>query len=246
MLSSERFDRILDIVNTKGNVKVFEIVEKLGVSESTIRRDIIQLDKKGLLKKIHGGATSVNKNYLNTESSLNERLSRNLDEKIKIAKFCATLIEDNDTIFIDAGTTTKYIIEYIEAKNILVVTNSIHHAIELSKKKIKTIITGGEIRLLTEATQGPFAIELLSKLHFDKSFLGANGFSLRTGFTTPSPNEAEVKKLVIKQSKKSYILADSSKENIITMTHFANFENVALVTEKLSKEFFDINHLIAD
>lgn len=245
MLSSERFKKILEIVNSKGSIRLSEIVEQLKISESTARRDITELDKKGFLKKIHGGATSLNSNFLALESSLNERFLKNKSQKQLIAKFASSLINDSDTIFIDAGSTTKFILDYIQAKDITAVTNGIQNAIELNAKGIRTILIGGEVRKISEATKGPFAIDLLSKLNFDKAFMGSNGFDEKSGFTTPSPSEAEVKRIAIKQSKMSYILADSSKENLVTLSKFANFDEVTLITDKISQKFSHINYLIA-
>ena len=245
MLSSERFKKIIEMVNSKGSIRLNDIVNTLNISESTARRDITELNRKGLLQKIHGGATSLENKYLASESSLNERYLKNKDKKQLIAKFAARLIKDSDTIYLDAGSTTKFILDFLDAKNITVVTNGIQNAIELNNRGIRTILIGGEIRPISEATEGPFAINILSKLNFDKAFMGSNGFDEKSGFTTPSPNEAEVKRQAIKQAKKSYILADSSKENLVTLSNFANFDEVTLITDKISQKFSHINYLIA-
>lgn len=245
MLSSERFKKILELVNSKGSVRLTEIASQLKISESTARRDIAELDKKGFLKKIHGGATSLRNNFLASESSLNERFLKNHSAKQLIAKFAASLINDSDTIFIDAGSTTKFILDHIEAKDITVVTNGIQNALELNIKGIRTILIGGEVRKISEATKGPFAVNLLSKLNFDKAFIGSNGFDEKSGFTTPSPSEAEVKRTAIRQSKAAYVLADSSKESLVTLSNFANFDEVTLITDKISQNFSHINYLIA-
>ena len=128
MLVSERFEKILQMVNKTGSVRLTELVDQIGVSESTVRRDIHALHQMGKLQKIHGGATSLDMKFLSKENSLQERLKINPDEKESIARLAASLIDDCDTIFIDAGTTTGQMIQHLNSCNLLVVTNSLSHA----------------------------------------------------------------------------------------------------------------------
>ena len=245
MLVSERFEKILQMVNKTGSVRLTELVDQIGVSESTVRRDIHALHQMGKLQKIHGGATSLDMKFLSKENSLQERLKINPDEKESIARLAASLIDDCDTIFIDAGTTTGQMIQHLNSCNLLVVTNSLSHAQSLVRYGIKTIVLGGEVRPISEAIEGPFATNLLERFNFDKAFLGANGFSIGTGYTTPSPYEAQVKEIAKNRSKATYVLADRSKQNVVALTSFARLDEAVLITDELDPEFGSIPHLIA-
>ncbi len=245
MLISERFEKILQVVNQKGSARLGELAELLGSSESTIRRDVYALHEMGKLQKVHGGATSLEKNYLSRENTLFERFEMMKSQKELIAKTAAKLVRDGETIFLDAGTTTGYMVAHLSASNLLVVTNSLIHAQNLVRKGIRTIVLGGEIRPISEAIEGIFAAELLERFNFDKAFLGTNGFSHRSGHTTPSPYEAQVKETARKGSHQTFVLADHTKQNIVTLTSFAKLEDTTLITDSLDEEYEFIPHIIA-
>ena len=145
MLSEERFEVILKLLEERNTVTVNELVEKLNTSESTIRRDLNYLDKEKKLKKVHGGATSLNIIYDTKEDEVLVRQSLNVDEKAKIAKYAASLIEENDFVYIDAGTTTEMMIDYITETKAIYITNGIVHAKKLLQRKCNVYIIGGEI-----------------------------------------------------------------------------------------------------
>lgn len=245
VLSNERLDRILNLVNQKGSVRLSFLSEQLGASESTIRRDINQLHEEGRLKRVHGGATTVSKRYIAPENSLSERIALNQKEKTIIAKAALEFVDDYDTIFIDAGTTTKCLVDLLDKKNLLVVTNSLSHAQTLVSKGIRVIVLGGEIRPLSEAVEGPFALELLKQLNFDKAFLGTNAFSIGAGYTTPSPNEAQIKRTALERASQAYVLADSSKQGLVTLSGFASLEDAILITDRVDEEYRFINPVLA-
>ena len=114
MLSEERHKLILDKLEKESVVYLNDLVEYLNTSESTIRRDLIALDKAGLLKKVHGGATSIKEISITTiDDRVENRQNLNINEKIKIAEYAASLIKDNDFVYIDAGTTTELMINFI-------------------------------------------------------------------------------------------------------------------------------------
>ena len=130
MLTEERFKLILDILKEKKSVTVNELVEELHISESTVRRDLTSLDKMGKLNKVHGGAT-LKENYNNEELDVKIKHTLNVDEKKRIGKFAASLIEEGDFVYIDAGTSTELMIDYINEKKAVYVTNGIVHAKKL-------------------------------------------------------------------------------------------------------------------
>ena len=133
-------------------------------------------------------------------------------------------------IYLDAGTTTELMIDYIQKSNILVVTNGIVHAKKLLEKGIKTYILGGEVKAVTEAIVGSNAVDDLKKYNFSKGFFGTNGVSNKSGYTTPDVNEAMVKCEAIKKCNESYVLADESKLDEVSFITFGSISNSILIT----------------
>ena len=135
MLNQERREAILKIVNEKGAVSVAELTRVLGVSESTIRRDLLELSRGGGLNKVHGGATLNKKQYIMKEDAVSDKRDKNADEKHRIAKYAASQISDSDFVYLDAGTTTLFMIDYLpETLKAGFVTNGISHAQLLAKR----------------------------------------------------------------------------------------------------------------
>ena len=234
MLTQERHALILEKLEKESVVYLSDLINLLDASESTIRRDLNYLDKAGLLKKVHGGATSLNSKLINTtEFEVEVRQGINKEEKIAIAKYAASLIKNDDLIYIDSGTTTELIIDFIEAKGATFVTNGIGHAKKLIHKNLTTYILGGELKLTTEAIIGIEAINSLRKYNFTKGFFGANGIDIERGFTTPDIREAMVKEEALKKSKLSFVLADNSKFNEVSSITFGEISNTSIITTKL-------------
>lgn len=232
MFTEERYGIILQELKVKGIVSVTDLVKILDASESTVRRDLNALDSEGLLKKIHGGAIEIGESASKHDYKVNVRQSLNLDEKYEIAKKAASLIEKGDIIYLDAGTTTENLINFIETEDITVVTNGIVHAKKLLEKGIKTFILGGEVKAITEAIVGSSAVEDLKKYNFTKGFFGVNGVSSKSGYTTPDINEAMVKSQAMKMCTQSFILADTSKLEEVSFITFGAIKDATLITIK--------------
>ena len=173
ILKSERKQLILERIQAQQYVRLEELVEILETSESTVRRDLDELENEGKLRRVHGGAESTGN--LQLEESILEKSVKNVQEKREIAERAVQLIGDGDVIFLDAGTTTGLLIDYLHQENLTVVTNSVHHAVKLVERKIKTIIIGGFVKQSTDASVGAVAIDQIRQLNFDKAFLGMNG-----------------------------------------------------------------------
>jgi DeoR family fructose operon transcriptional repressor len=233
MFTQERFNIIIQELKKKGIVSVTDLVTMLDSSESTIRRDLNALDKKGILKKIHGGAISIDESSSKHDYKVDVRQSLNVDLKYETAKRAASLIEDGDVIYIDAGTTTGAMIEFIKAEDITIVTNGIVHAKKLLEKGFKIFILGGEIKAYTEAIIGSNTVEQLKKYNFSKGFFGVNGVSNKNGYTTPDANEAMVKAQAMKMCKESFILADASKLEKVSFATFGTIADATLITNKI-------------
>lgn len=234
MLTEERHKLILEKLDKESVVYLNDLVKILDTSESTIRRDLTALHKAGLLNKVHGGATSLKEIKINTSDEIIEnRQNLNIDEKLQIAKYAASLINDNDFVYLDAGTTTELMIDYINDTKAIFVTNGIVHARKLMKKKCTTYILGGEVKLLTEAIIGVETVNALKKYNFTKGFFGANGIDIERGFTTPDLREAMVKEEALNRCKNRYILSDKSKFDQISSITFGQIRNANIITTTL-------------
>ncbi|MBR1622874.1 MAG: DeoR/GlpR transcriptional regulator, partial [Pseudobutyrivibrio sp.] len=194
MLTEERRTKIVEIVNEKKAVSVNELVEMLDTSAATIRRDINELNRLKQLVKVFGGATAITSLDVNTkEDAVKQKVSRNVAEKDCISKYAAGLIQDNDFVYIDAGTTTLTMIDYIDNTRAKYITNGVVHAKRMMDKGLETIMIGGRLKASTEAVVGPDCVEFIRKYHFTKAFMGTNGISIHAGFTTPDVEEAIIK-----------------------------------------------------
>ena len=231
MLTLQRHEMILRLLKEKGSITTIEISDKLGISESTARRDINTLDREGKLSKVFGGAVEKEQSIIAYEYTFEQKNDLNIEEKQKIARYAASLIEKDDFVYLDAGTTTAYMIDYIDNNGVTFVTNGITHAQKLASKGFKVFLIGGELKASTEAIIGNVAMEALKNYHFTKGFFGTNGVSIKSGCTTPDTNEALVKKMAISHCKTSYVLCDSSKFNKISPVTFASFEGTGIICD---------------
>ncbi len=244
MLTEERHRLILNELNIKKSLSLSELCSLLEASESTVRRDLNYLAERGLLVKVHGGAMSLSDRFSNVEQDIEEKSRLYNEEKTAIARFAASLIDDGDFVFIDAGTTTEKMIDFIPDKNVTFVTNAFVHAKKLAQRGFKVFLPAGEIKLITEAIVGAECVSSLQGYNFTKSFIGANGISFSAGVSTPDRNEASVKAEVIAHSRTAYILADHSKFDQITSVTFTRLNQVKMITDKLSdKKYLSIANI---
>ena len=233
MLAEERYNEILRLVNEKKTVTVQELTEVLDTSESTIRRDLTTLHKKGSLVKVHGGATALSVEGMTRDASLTVRRDMNIEEKVAIAKYAAALIEKDDFVYLDAGSSVDLMIDYIAEQEAIYVTNAIGHAQKLVQNGCRVFLLGGELKEVTEAIVGAQAIDSLKRYNFTKGFFGANGVHRERGLTTPDITEALVKEKAMEQCANRYVLADSTKINQISSVTFAGFEEGMILTTRL-------------
>ena len=234
MLSEKRYEIIINLLKLKGFVSLTELVELTESSESTIRRDLSYLESLNLLKRVHGGAKELEN--VSKELSYNEKSSKNIHEKRAIAKYAASLIKDGECIFIDAGTSTYELIDYLENKDVLVVSNGLSHIDTLIQKNIKCYVIGGKIKISTKAITGCDALMCLSKFRFDKCFLGSNGVHPTFGLTTPDTEEAIIKECAINNSRQAYVLVDNSKFGEISTVKFSNIDKCTIITNEKPKD----------
>ena len=238
MLQNLRHEKILRQLEINHAVKVTELAKELNISESTIRRDIVELDRIGKLKKVFGGAVPVTAGMVSAPTDVAERDLINTEEKERIAKFAATLIEDDDFVYIDAGTTTYRMIDYLENKNATYVTNGIVNARMLVQKGFDVFMIGGILRPMTEAAVGPSSIQALTSFNFTKCFMGTNVIDINRGFSTPDISEAAMKTAAIQKSCISFILADHTKFGLISSVTFANLDEAYIITDRVDDPLY--------
>ena len=212
MLSTEqRRDEIVSILHTKGKIKVSEIAERYNISEVSVRKDLEYLEMQGHLSRVHGGAVALNKLYVNMD--LSERFKTNSVAKKRLAKLAASLIEDNDTIMMNAGTTLAYVLHAIQGKkNITIVTNSMQNAMEAALfSSFNVILLGGEFDSKYQFTYGEDALSQLENYHATKCILSVDGISLGAGLSLYYSNEASLARKMIECSDKLIVTADGTK-----------------------------------
>lgn len=230
MLIEERKQEIIKFVEKNKRASLQELMELLDASESTIRRDLTELDRKGFLIKVHGGALAVTQE-ITSDTAVSEREDLNRDKKRMIARYAASLITDEDIVFIDAGTTTWLMLDYLNCKDTVFVTNAVAHARKLGNLGYQVYLPGGFLKSRTEALTGADTCEYLSRFHFTKGFFGTNGIAALQGCTTPDIQEAHVKEVAARHAKNSYVLCDSSKFDTISSVTFSPFADVSVLTD---------------
>lgn len=228
LYSEERKQKIMFYIQEHGRASVQELSETFEVSESTIRRDLKELEEETVLRRTHGGAISLHD--VNFEPTFQEKEDAYRHEKIAVAKEAAKLIKDGETILLDSGTTTYHLIKELKSfSRLTVVTNSVVHTLELQHYPgIEVFLLGGTLRKETQALVGPLADQALSSIRVDKAFLGTNGLDIRNGLTTPNMVEATTKRKMIAAAKQVVLLTDHSKINKVTFAKFADLKDIDL------------------
>jgi DeoR/GlpR family transcriptional regulator of sugar metabolism len=233
MFIEERQNEIVKYVDKVEKATVEDIMNLLKISKSTVRRDLIDLERENLIIRTRGGA--LKKRYFKYEFSLNEKKDLNLDKKKKIAQIAKRFINEGDKIYISGGTTTLELAKILfDVKGLVVFTNAINILLELvSNSDIKIKLIGGDFRRKTFSMVGQEAVNFLDRYNFNKAFVGVNGISVDEGFTTPNELEAIVDGEVVKKSKETFILADETKFGAVAFSTICKIEDVDyIVTNK--------------
>ena len=225
MTAEKRKQKISELLKVQDTVKVTELSNLFGVSEVTVRSYLEDMEKKGLLSRVHGGAVSSYKPYYSM--NLTQRLEANQKEKVEIAERIAALIELNDTVMLNAGTTTLLAFRKFPADYSLnIVTNSISIALEASSNpNYNVILVGGSVDTKYQFTYGSESASQIRKYHADKLILSVDGIDLQRGFTTYYDKECCVDLAMIEQSKLCIVAADRSK---LYRSAFAKISDVSV------------------
>jgi len=210
MLAEERRMQLAAWSQSEGRVDAVEASNRLKVAVETVRRDLEILQRRGVVRRVHGGA--IPSERFSKEANVSERKSRNADAKRKIADAAARFIPSSGCIFVDGGSTTENLWRHLINKpNILVVTNNIQLASRIGESSTRMILLGGEVRPQSLSTTGNLAVEELNKFHAQVAFIGVNGISDEAGLTTADLGEAVVKRVMIANAGERILLADNSK-----------------------------------
>ena len=231
MLARQRQARILERVREDGAVRVADLVSELGVSDMTVRRDLEVLDERGLLEKVHGGATSISDRAL-AEPTFDAKSGRQQAEKNAIAVAAASLVEPGIALAISAGTTTHALARrLVDVPGITVVTNSIPVADVLHHggRPDQTVVLTGGLRTPSEALVGPFAVSALRTVHVDLVFVGVHGMDPHSGFTCPNLLEADTDRALIAAARRLVVVADHTKWGVIGISSIAGLDQVDLL-----------------
>ena len=236
MLTEQRYEIILKLLEEKNSITVSEVKDLLNTSESTVRRDITALHNAGKLVKVFGGAVALDRTVITHEPTVEQKAEVNVEAKQLVAAKAAALIQPEDFIYLDAGTTTASMLSYLTEKSATFVTNAVAHAKTLAAAGFRVYLVGGELKGSTEAVVGNQALMNLQSYHFTKGFFGTNGISRQSGLTTPDMNEAMVKKTAMGQCRECFILADHSKFGNVSSVTFGAKGNDVLGYQDLIDE----------
>jgi DeoR/GlpR family transcriptional regulator of sugar metabolism len=223
-----RRQQILNLLEETGSLDVGDLADRFAVSVVTIRKDLDDLDRQGLLQRTFGGAVFSHRSRFNR--SFLERTSQHLREKRAIAAAALEYIKDGDTIILDAGTTTLALAQLLKqhVKSAFIITCSVPVALEVSSAGYDILLLGGMIRNKSLALLGRETLWMLDRYRADKAFLGSSGFTIEKGHTTPNPDDAQIKEAIMRVSLEKYVLVDSSKFGDQCLTRFAHLRDVDL------------------
>jgi DeoR/GlpR family transcriptional regulator of sugar metabolism len=236
-LPAERHRRIQEFLQEHRSARVSTLAERLGVSEVTIRRDLEDLERRGLLERTHGGAILAQR--MAREPLFVEAASHHPAEKQRIGAVAARLATDGDTVFLNGGTTTLEVVRQL-GPHVRVVTNHVGAALHAGDRGLDLILVGGEYRSASNSCVGDLAARSLRGIFATRSFIGVEGLSVRSGLTTPAIPEAEIARVMIEQTRgQVVVVADSSKVGVVADFSIAPIEAATiLVTDSgLDEEY---------
>lgn len=237
MFQNQRREKILLLIQENGSCQVNELSSIFGVTEQTIRQDLVALEKEGLIIRQHGGAL-LKSSPSSISVSIPDR-GHSL-EKEAIGKKAATFVNDGDSIILDSGTTISAMAKFLaNRKNMNVVTNALNIALGLgSEPSNKVLVIGGEFKPPTFSCTGERSLSLFDSIYVDKLFLATGGFSVDGGLSYPGLSDIAIKRAMIKSAKTVYLLADSSKSEKTLLASLGGLDKVdyLISDDKLNPE----------
>lgn len=240
MLPAERRARIVEALEEQRVVKVSTLSDVLGVSEITIRRDLKLLDREGVLRRTHGGAMLTRRPATDPQLSSVVAAEAGTEEKARIAKAAAAMIEPRDTVFLGSGSTVAAMLRYVDPSlEARVVTHSLAAAAEAQGLNVELIFLGGLYRPGIQAVEGTWTVDMIGSFHADKAFLGADGLDAGAGLTTPLMAVAGIELAMIRRTRgEVVVLADGNKIGLVHQIVVCPLDqiDVVLVDESVSRD----------
>lgn len=238
-----RWNQIKRLLEQQGKLTVADVVNAMNISPATVRRDFIAMEEQGLLTRFHGGVKSADSPSPKV-AALDQRILDDNTYKRAIARKAATFVCDHDFIYLDTSSTVYYMLAYIQAIDITIVTNSYLLLPHLVERGIRTYVLGGFVEsggnILYENSKSQIA-----GMPFDKAFLGVYGYNKDKGLSGYNPFEGELKKQILAQSSQSYVLADHSKFNRHGFYNYASPDSVTVITDSETPvELLPEHHII--
>ena len=239
----ERRVLILEKLDTNKQVDVISLSKEMGVSEVTIRNDLSRLEQKKMLVRARGGAFRLD--HVGTDFTLSDKNKQHSEEKRRIGKAAAALIENGDTIILDSGTTTAEITKNLSnLESLTVITNALNITSQLAEhEKVNIIVPGGFLRRNSLSLVGATAEESFKNYFCDKLFLAVDGFNTTHGFSTPNVEEAHLNRVMIGISKQVIVIADSSKFHKRSFAFIAPISSVHIVVTDAGIPHEDLKRL---
>ena len=230
MIKEKRMKRMEEYIQEHSSVSLDELMSEFNVSKNTVRRDVQALVESGVFKKVYGGVVVKHKNL----ESFQDRRIRNLTEKKVITRTSAAYVEDGDIIFVDSGTTTVEMFDYLKEKSLTIVTNNMEFIVRsLPYANLNVIAIGGILERKTNSLVHPQRMEVLNAYNINKAFMATTGVSLSNGVTNASPIETDLKQTIVRRSQKVFLLADHDKFNKYGLMTYCELKEIDyLITNK--------------
>jgi DeoR family fructose operon transcriptional repressor len=240
LLASERKRQIVEYVRQNHSATVGILAAKFNVHEATIRRDLTEIEQKGILRRTHGGV--VMEGWADGEPAFNERFNQSADEKMRIGQMAASLVQDGDHIIIDSGTTTLHLARYlVNHSNLTVVTNDINVASELRDAAgVKVILTGGELYPSSYMLNGMLTDNALRSLHVVKAFVGTPALHPQHGLMHPEAQLVPAKQGMIRAAREIIVVTDHRKLSKLSLHTIAPIEAIHTLITGVEAELEDI------
>jgi len=235
MFDSARQDKIVELLQEHKQISTNKLQEKLGVSGTTIRKDLDKLEKRGRLKRVYGGAVLPKNNKNPSYINFRNRFQQNIKEKEKIAEKASELLCESCSIILDASSTVSFLIPYLENKDrIKIITNGLYTAHEAQKiEGLEIFLIGGKLRPKYGAVEGLVGADIFKNLQGDFLFTSCHGFTIEKGLAELNFYEAQLKKEMVINSGKIIALVDHTKIGKTSTSSFAGSEEIDyLITDK--------------
>jgi DeoR/GlpR family transcriptional regulator of sugar metabolism len=229
MIPAQRRVRIVELLKERRAVRVSSLSDDLRVSEMTIRRDLERLETEGLLSRTHGGA--ILKRHMAEEPQYVDNVATHAEEKERIAKAAAAMIQPGETVFLSSGTTAARVLRHVSPElEARVVTHNVGALAEAHGLRLELILLGGQFRSRSNVVEGPAAVEFVSRFHAGRMLIGVDGFDLREGLTTPSLGIAGIERAMIGHTRGEVaVLADRSKIGVVADVVICGLDQVDVV-----------------